>query len=69
MNRVAFTHKAACELATQLGATIGDGINWTWANGFPTYDAAKTFHDAFDGMETRGIYPDRDRETFSVRFR
>jgi hypothetical protein len=56
--------------AEDLGATIIDGINWTWAEGFPTEENAKRFMMAFPEMETRGIYPpSKDGEGWSVRFR
>ncbi len=54
--------------ALALGATIDHGINWTWANSFPTREAAEQFCQT-PGMETRGIYPDDNGKTFSVRFR
>lgn len=59
--------------AEELGASISDGINWTWANGFPTREAAEQFIREFPEMETRGIYPDNDKlgniVSYSVRFR
>jgi hypothetical protein len=59
--------------AQALGAKIDDGINWTWANGFPTREAAEQFIREFPEMETRGVYPDTDKEgsivSYSVRFR
>lgn len=56
-----------CEYATMLGATIQEGINWTWANHFPKWEYAEEFIKAFPEMETRGIY--QDTPGFSVRFR
>lgn len=56
-----------CEYATMLGAKIEDGINWTWANHFPTREKAEEFIKTFPKMETRGIY--QDSPGFSVRFR
>lgn len=53
--------------ARKLGATVQGGINWTWANGFPTMQAAQEF-ERTPGMETRGVYPGKDG-TFDVRFR
>jgi len=56
-----------CEYATMLGAKIEDGINWTWANNFPTRELAEEFINMFPEMETRGIYT--NGPGFSVRFR
>ncbi len=53
--------------AIALGATIEDGINWTWANHFPTRELAQEFINMFPEMETRGIYT--DSPGYSVRFR
>ena len=55
------------EYAVMLGATIEEGINWTWANHFSTREKAEEFIKAFPKMETRGIY--QDTPGFSVRFR
>ena len=61
------------ERAKALGAMIDDGINWTWANGFPTREKAEQFIRDFPEMETRGIYPDNNPDgsirSYSVRFR
>lgn len=56
------------EKAVRLGATVEDGMNWTWANGFPTEAAAQEFMAEEPEMETRGIYPEKGG-TFAVRFR
>lgn len=56
-----------CEYATELGATISEGINWTWANHFSKREHAEQFIRAFPEMETRGIYD--GNPGFSVRFR
>lgn len=53
--------------AIALGATLQEGINWTWANHFPTREKAQEFLDMFPDMEARGIYNDSPR--YSVRFR
>lgn len=62
--------KEWADFATSLGAVIVDGINWAWANGFPSKEAAQAFLDKFPDMETRGMYKDTDsNDTYSVRFR
>jgi len=53
--------------AIALGATVEDGINWTWANHFATRELAQEFINMFPEMETRGIYT--DSPGYSVRFR
>ena len=62
------------EKARELGAETCSGINWTWANGFPTHEAAVEFNRfcVSQGGETRGVYdprPNMQREGWSVRFR
>lgn len=56
------------EKATRLGASIFPGTNWTWAENFPTREAAMQFMEDEPDMETRGIYESSDG-TFAVRFR
>lgn len=59
-----------CDRALELGATnIDGGINWTWAEGFPTKEIAQQFIDEFPRMETRGVYPPHHGSGWSVRFR
>lgn len=56
------------DLAKALGATIEDGINWTWAT-FDSKAAAEKFVKAIEEnkREHRGIYVLAD--TFAVRWR
>ena len=65
------TYQQWIEKAKALGATeISHGINWTWALGFPTKEAATEFANCDPEMETRGVYPPQTGEdTYSVRFR
>jgi hypothetical protein len=51
-------------------SSVSEGINWCFANGFPTQRAAFAFlkDPSCVNMEARGIYTDAIG-TFSVRFR
>lgn len=56
--------------ALALGATTFlRGISWTWAQGFPSEQAAREFVDFCNskGLEHRRIY--RDNARFDVRYR
>ena len=66
--KVEYSYMDAVARAKALGATISDGINWTWANGFPSEKVAWEFISAFSNMDTRGVYP-TDKGTYDVRFR
>lgn len=67
------------EKALALGAqAIEEGINWTWAVGFPTKQAAEDFVRFLEsiGYEHRGVYGKPHgaayrypEDTFAVRFR
>lgn len=67
----------ASEFAINEGAIVSEGINWVWANGFPTQAAAARFLLWLEenGYEHRGIYaqnkdPVTDTVTrWDVRFR
>ena len=62
----------AGEKAESLGATLGGGINWTWADAFPTEAAATEFDEwcNANGYETRGVYANAPEPgKYSVRFR
>lgn len=65
------SHKERNDYAISLGATIEEGINWTWACGFKTQEDAQKFLIHFPEMESRGIYPGLSNgiRIFDVRFR
>jgi hypothetical protein len=51
------TLPSALDRARELGATLDVGINWEFANDFPTRDAAEAFASwcGENGFETRGV--------------
>ena len=65
----AYTHQAACKKAREMGASISEVNDWTWASGFPSAETAWHFQTEFNGMESAGAYPDKSGKTFSVCFR
>lgn len=65
-------YTAVENLAIFMGAkTLSGGINWDWANGFPSQAAAECFiQNLPPGYETRGVYRDNPYMTeHSVRYR
>jgi hypothetical protein len=72
---MAHEHPDAVAKAKELGATEGRvGINWNWASGFPTNEAAEQFNEwcLKNGYETRGVYylnPIKPGDTAAVRYR
>lgn len=62
----------ASDKAIELGAEkIDGGINWTWAISFPNRRIAEEFVRWLEenGYEHRGVYPDEDSTSCSVRYR
>lgn len=49
----------AREKAKELGATIDEGINWTWAKGFPSMEVGLQFVTWLEqnGYDHRGYNP------------
>ena len=45
--------------AREMGATVEEGINWTWAKDFPSPEVAQEFLQFLNdcGYEHRGYYP------------
>lgn len=65
-----YTRQAACKMATQLGASIEDGIGgWIRAVGFPSAEVAWYFQTVFNGMDSVGAFPEPEGRGFTVRFR
>lgn len=64
-----YTYEAACKKASQLGALIESGEEWTRARGFPSAEVAWYFQTQFNGMESVGAFPDENGQGFSVNFR
>ena len=60
------------ELAEGMGAVHSPGINWTWADKFPSKVRADAFHTVVIalGYETRGVYnPIKPEDGWGVRYR
>lgn len=64
-----YSHQAACQKASQLGASIEHGKDWTRARGFPSAEVAWYFQTQFNGMESVGAFPDEGGRGFCVDFR
>lgn len=65
-----YTYQAACQRASQLGASIEVGRdNWNRAVGFPSAEVAWYFQTQFNGMDSVGAFPEEDGQGFSVEFR